>query len=557
MATNHSPLLAGVVCWLSVAVAAASGGQGHVDAPPPPQPTQGQAAGRGTGDATSHPQAGVTEAMAAATASFRIDGDSEPLAIRGPAFGGDDALYLRETTGREVTVRATPVDEQGAPVDGGRVIVLKPSETRTVHLTETLPPEDLIDRRLSVERIAGTGRAELNASWLTAQEIEAAGARLHVPRRELSGVPSPTSEELINQAEAKGTIDHETALVYRTFALFGDARLPAQYRGSDVGDSDSLELDEVLAALPTMSATNQALVQPFLTPPAYQGSWASGPASARLPVPEVQPSCNPFARDWSWFEHPGGLVRVWFRISSDATTAQAILDAVEGVIWPKLAALMTGHVPLFGDGELCNGGNLTIDIYLVESADFPGITIPYHAGGAPTPAYIEIKRGSNLKTTLSIVAHELFHAFQFSYQLRSDLMSSDYDWWSEASATWAEDYVYPTANLEQSWASVFLAHPEKPLDYVDASSQREYGAYLVPFYVYHKTGSAAFVATSWANCAGEPAVQALDAALPGGFAAIWPEVALHNWNQKPVDQYKTRRGTASRRRHRRSRSRRR
>jgi hypothetical protein len=471
--------------------------------------------------------------------ALRVGQSTGPISL--PAFipGQEDTIRLRETSGQSLTIRVTPVDEQGRPVDGGRVLVLGANERRTVHLADTFPPEDLVGDRLVVEYLNGAGDARLDARWLTAAETAAVAAALHAPRRHLARVTVPSSDELIDRAEAAGTLDHETALVYKAFALFGDARLPAQYRGADSAAADSLLLGEIAAALPTMSPANQTLVQPFLTPPAYEASWASGPASSHLATTNAQPSCGVFASGWSWFENPGGVVRVWFRLAVDAAMAQAILDAVEGVIWPKLAGLMTGHVPLFDDDESCNGGSLTIDIYLVEGAEFPGLTTPYHSGGTPTPTYIEIRRGSSTTTTLSVVAHELFHAFQYSYRLRSDLGSSDYDWWAEASATWAEDYVYPRANVEHAWAGVFIGHPEKPLDYVDSSNHREYGAYLVPFYVYHKTGSAAFIPASWQNCAGQSALRALDAVLPGGFAAIWPEVALHDWNDKPVDQYKS------------------
>lgn len=40
-----------------------------------------------------------------------------------------------------------------------------------------------------------------------------------------------TTDELIDKAIADGRIDAETGLRYKVFALFGDARLPAEFRG--------------------------------------------------------------------------------------------------------------------------------------------------------------------------------------------------------------------------------------------------------------------------------------------------------------------------------------
>src|SRR6185369_17471638 len=43
----------------------------------------------------------------------------------------------------------------------------------------------------------------------------------------------PTSDELINAAEAAGQLSSEQALIYKVFAAFDDPRLPAQYHGDD------------------------------------------------------------------------------------------------------------------------------------------------------------------------------------------------------------------------------------------------------------------------------------------------------------------------------------
>jgi hypothetical protein len=472
-------------------------------------------------------------------AALRTAGDLEPLRL--PAFipGQDDMIRLHETSGAAVTLRVTPVDEEGRPVDGGRVILLRRNERRAVHLTDTLPFEDLIGRRLVIETLGGTGEVEIEATWVTPAEAVAVAPALHIPRRHLTGATRPTSEALIDQAVAAGTLDPETALVYKAFALFGDARLPAQYRGNDTVKADSLELDEIRAAAPTMSPANQALVQPFLIPPIYKGSWATGLASGSVRALNVPPPCSDPDPNWSWLESSHGWVRVWFRPDheGDAATAQSIIDAVEGTIWSKFIGLMVGHAPLPDDTESCDGGSGTLDMYLTELPPrYYGMTCAYRPGGAPTPAYILLQRNADLAT----VAHELFHAFQDSYQRLAGLTDERYQWWTEASAEWSEDFVYPGGSgIDQRHddAHSFLADPEQPLDLVDMTTLRHYGAYLVPFYVYRKTGSAAFVAQSWANCARQPALEALDAALPGGFAAIWPEVALHDWNSKPVDQY--------------------
>src|SRR5205823_10443603 len=95
----------------------------------------------------------------------------------------------------------------------------------------------------------------------------------------------PTSFALIDQAEASGAINSETALLYRVYSLFSDARLPAQFRGDDKAVFDSVYLAEVMHQYGTLSPSVRAAVQPFLIPPAYQGSWVNMKAGSPLALP--------------------------------------------------------------------------------------------------------------------------------------------------------------------------------------------------------------------------------------------------------------------------------
>src|SRR4051812_26525925 len=47
-----------------------------------------------------------------------------------------------------------------------------------------------------------------------------------------AGSAAKSSDELIEAALASGTLDSDTALSYRVFAAFGDARLPAAYESA-------------------------------------------------------------------------------------------------------------------------------------------------------------------------------------------------------------------------------------------------------------------------------------------------------------------------------------
>lgn len=113
-----------------------------------------------------------------------------------------------------------------------------------------------------------------------------------------------------------------------------------------------------------------------------------------------------------------------------------------------------------------------------------------------------------------------------------------YRWWTEGSAQWAMDKVYPPLREEHDQAIHMLSASELSLDL--SSDPHMYSSYLLPYYYYRKGGStnATWVRQAWESCKTMNAVKAVDGALTGGFDKIWPEVALHNWNAGPVADYK-------------------
>ena len=92
------------------------------------------------------------------------------------------------------------------------------------------------------------------------------------------------------------------------------------------------------------------------------------------------------------------------------------------------------------------------------------------------------------------MAHELFHVFQFRKGMPNGVAQPHYEWWMEASATWAEDLVYPPLNSEQ----LYFTFPKNrwavtlpnlgPLDYFRRGSFAPYAAYIWPFYLRQRSG---------------------------------------------------------------------
>ncbi len=97
-----------------------------------------------------------------------------------------------------------------------------------------------------------------------------------------NAVGTTTNFEKIELALKTCAIDEETAVKYRVFAAFKDARLPAEFRGDDSGVIDSDAIGRVYDRWSVLSGATREILEPFLVPPAYRGSWASRPKDLLL-----------------------------------------------------------------------------------------------------------------------------------------------------------------------------------------------------------------------------------------------------------------------------------
>ena len=343
----------------------------------------------------------------------------------------------------------------------------------------------------------------------------------------------PDSETLIDQAVAAGLLDNETALIYKVYAVFGDSRLPSQYLGDNAVALDSLVLSEVRSRWATLSPQAQAILEPFLLPPTQAGSYEQqglSKASGGGPLGSLV--------EWQTEDAASG-VRIWYqtRFMNDDLKAKGLAQAIDNTIYPKLMAAMDNHKWL-GDGGQgnVNGGDDRLDIYLVSKLEKPAVTIPYN-GYKNTPAFIFLKRDRALGDDthfglVHILAHEMMHAVQFSFNWKEYF--DNYIWLAEATANWFMDFAYPKVNVEHRAARRFLNTPSLSLE--DLTNKRQYGSYLLPFYLTHQYGTVGFISSIWTNTEAFDSLSAIDLAIPGGFEAIWPEFVRYNWNKKPQDE---------------------
>lgn len=364
--------------------------------------------------------------------------------------------------------------------------------------------------------------------------------------------PAPSSYTLLEDAVDAGLLGEEQSLVYKLGIDFGWPPVPAEFHGDDRGRREGDAVGQLLAYVERVGeasvapATLDALHR--CQAPAYQeGSWWNQlHPTAEVAKPSnlhCDPRWTPCGKlaDWTAVESPH--VVVWY-LAADAPAALAaatlVSTEVEATIWPRLTGLMPA--PL-GDLQVPGESDPRLDIILVRLAGDYGRTVPLHPGSTPVKVYIDpTSSEAFLKVT---AAHELMHASQYSYpiqRLRSPITAT------EATATWAEHYVYPAvapAVAEQHrLAARYLAGP-----YTDAwvkltaNADRDaaYGAYLL-FLLLEKDLGARVVPRLFESLAAiDDEWSALDTAVTlagGDLQREWKRFAAFAWNQYTIDFFR-------------------
>jgi hypothetical protein len=349
---------------------------------------------------------------------------------------------------------------------------------------------------------------------------------------------APTAFQLIDGAVVKGDIEAETALLYKVYAFFGDSRLPQAYTGAPPGQLDHGIMEDVAERWSTLAPGTQQLLQPFLTPPIYASSWLGGAATAARNLERV-------SSDWTTIRTANS--DIWYRAAdAGAESAANNLAAEIETIWAKETDLMERY-PRSDSDRTTNGGDGNLDIFVLPTFLAPnghvdgktqGVAIAYPFGSESTaPAYILIRvsAAATPEGARAVLAHEFFHVLAANTSLQQTRGS--YRWLNEATATWMEDYVYPTTinNYEQLYAFNYFFTTYKQS--IERASDDGYGDYLFLFYL-ARSSSPQVNHLIWNYVSSMSSIQAVQSAIPGGFEGSWPQFALDCWNQPSVDKFK-------------------
>lgn len=377
----------------------------------------------------------------------------------------------------------------------------------------------------------------------------------------------PTSSELIAAAVEDGDIDDATALLYRTYLLFGDRTLPDEYMGEPEAHDLGLT-SELQDALPDLPDDIRAQIEPYLLrpsdpdsafstgglePPGLRTVGGSMKASDAIRATDTA-SMNKCA-NWDTEPVAGTGFRVWVCDDADVggpvTSEQAIrmLSDMIGNHAPKMVADMGPLIPDDPEKESDDRADDNIDIYVLPdgwmgpyrenysaSTDY-GVTLhspPY--SGVTTSAYVMVATDllSDPNLLERVVVHELFHVLQRTHNAHLGAR-----WFTEASAEWAASYYvrHGSTRLHEVRVPVKQDRPDVSLH--EFSGLYPYGAYLWPLFMEQEAGAEAIFA-AWEELGDAPRnaghdyiIQAISNQID--VEEAFPEFAMRLFNAADLD----------------------
>ncbi len=380
--------------------------------------------------------------------------------------------------------------------------------------------------------------------------------------------------DLIDEEVAAGAIPAETGLLYKLYATMGDDRLPPRFAG-DLGfevDAGSV-FEEAAQEWSTLSEETRAVLDPFFSPPIYDGAYAPRSAGGKMigrrgaPSEAVHcieggPGSTRTITTTQWESFETDHFRFWHYTEplgdgnadpeSSLETAQELAAVAEDV-YEKETTLF-GRVPLSDEKQECSGGDGKIDVYAFRRSWSTGAqVVPFPPGAVNRPGYIWAAPDfiDSTQRAKYVMSHEFAHLIHFTYQYAGGRYDFEYGWLEEASAEWAVDFVYPLLNWEHGWAIGYLhggraagarggPNPgwQAPLgECIWAGCGNGYRDYLFLFYL-ARSLDPEIIAEIFEWSENADSISALDSAIPGGLAEQFPAFAVHNLNVGTVDDYR-------------------
>jgi hypothetical protein len=396
-----------------------------------------------------------------------------------------------------------------------KVAKLRPRGKRSVSDRPTIPAAAPLLAKLQVLACADGAFKLIEGS----EENNCAAARSKLV------VADKTPFGAIDAALFARRINAEKALTYKLFAGFGDKRLPKAYdfKGDAPGGDLTAVTDQAVQDFDTLSPATQDAILPFLIPPAYEGSYAARRPGTRPSARATLDSCSVRSPQWTPVAvgvgagtGAGGAV-IWWNSArpGDEAAANRLAGELASQIWPRLTALM-GTAPISDAGHSCSGIDGRLDIYLDPIPDPE--TSQFNSSCAPSASDIIFPANGSR----GALAHEFMHVLQKTFSRLAPCQQFAY--MDDATATWAEDYVYKGDHSEHHYPQM-LQYPDIRFNFPPTAG---YPAWVL-FYSASKHLSPDVVPAFHTAAQNEPPLEALDSAMT--LSDAWPQFARDGWNR--------------------------
>jgi len=340
-----------------------------------------------------------------------------------------------------------------------------------------------------------------------------------------------SSTELVQADFEKGKLTYDKALLYKVYGVFNQPELPSQYKSGEETRDGTQTLLEIRRNWDKLPKDTREKLEPFFESPLSKNSPLNKAAAALANgvLAAAYAADVPDTSQYNFFDAANGKIKIWYK-AADRQKAQWLLDGFNKDKIYETETTLMAREPRFDQGTI--GPDNRIDIFLTDISGM-GLTVPGSSdANNKCTFHIQIGRKQSREKTLNSAAHELFHGIQFNI----DCMESD--WWQEETATWCEDFVYPSFEIEQDYLKNYFEKFKMRPSLTKTDGHREYGSYVWPLYLHQKHG-AGIIKKLWDAC--EPinvsAVTAMNN-IPGGFEAAFKEFSLWMYNKEPFRYFR-------------------
>ncbi len=328
-----------------------------------------------------------------------------------------------------------------------------------------------------------------------------------------------TSHDKIQLALEEGEINKEEAVKKSIEASFFPEKVEEKFRGvanSTGRTSLNNDLQWVINNWDNLSEESRVELEPYIVSPDdpkyFENQKEKTSFNFVNSAQAIAGMSGPIIFSTAWFEG-AGKIHYW---NVDKLKAERIKVSMEKA-WPKYKALL-GMTP----------NHETKISYTNTGSDY-GMALWKNG-------QCEIRIGNNHpeKYIEPVTAHELFHCFQYYLSPTYSKNIAEVDWIAEATAVWAEDFVYPEKNSEHEYLPEYYANLHK--DRLSISSNEEYGSYMWFFFLSQYLGDDKHVNTALQKGKNGNIRDAVRESV-SNFDNTYAEFALYNWNQIPWEIY--------------------